>query len=73
MTDPDIQTARVATLRRIFDELHDEPQRIFQEALDEYDRTMRRALAIYLLVILALLIAIAFHISRTPPSAALPT
>jgi len=72
MSDPDIQATREAALRQIFDELHDDSQRILQEALDEYDRIMRRALAFYLLVILALLIAIAIHISRMPPGAALP-
>ena len=66
------EIARDATLRQIFDELQGESQRIMQEALGENERTIPRDLACYLLVVITLLTAIAFYISRMQPSAALP-
>ena len=72
MSEPDIHTAHDEALRQIWAKFEADSRRHFQAALDEYDRTMRRALAFYAIVILLLLIAIAVHLSRMPPDAALP-
>ena len=73
MTDPDLQAAHEEAMRQIWAKCEGESRRIFQQAMDDYGRTMRRGMALYAAVILALLIAIAIHISQMPPSAALPT
>ena len=73
MTDPDLQAAHEEALRLIAAKYEAASRRAFQKAIDEYDRAMNRALRIYAVVILVLLIVIAVHISRMPPSASLPT
>lgn len=73
MIDPDIQTAHDEALRQIWGKFEADSRRDFQAALDEYDRTMRRALAVYAIVILLLLTVIVIHLSWMPTSAIPPT